>query len=521
MKKTLPLLLLLYFFVQCNTVSKQNTHYQTLIPAPKLQADVAFAYKQLQKLHPNLYLYSSKWTLDHQFDSLKNTITTPMTPLAFFKKISPVVAAVKQGHLFVQAPRIKYTKKQTKALLQKGIGPLSQFDFEYLDHKLYLLKNNSQDSTILVGSEVISINRTKPNELIDQYSNYYASDGFNTTFKTRGNGARFTTFFTIENGIQDSLTYVLKYRDSLKTSTIKRFKKETKTTQNKKTNTPKKQTNHAQKAKKVRQKKRIQGYDPATAQYMRNIRFLEKDSSIAVLKIRGFKNKAYRRFYKETFEKIKQYQTKNLILDLRDNGGGRLSEISDLYAYLSDTTFVFLEPSEVVSRSQFFNGSYYNGGSFVLKILKTILSPAYYSYLLCTIHKKDNGKSYFATETKKRQANTNAFRGKVYVLINGLSFSASSILSSNLKGSKRAFFVGQETGGAYNGTVAGVMPTFKLPYSKLKIRTGLMHVVPFYKTSVVGHGIYPDHEILPTLQDRIQHIDPELNWILKDIKKAH
>jgi hypothetical protein len=34
----------------------------------------------------------------------------------------------------------------------------------------------------------------------------------------------------------------------------------------------------------------------------------------------------------------------------RDNGGGRLNEIVDLYSYLADS-FVFLDKSEVVSKS--------------------------------------------------------------------------------------------------------------------------------------------------------------------------
>jgi C-terminal processing protease CtpA/Prc len=38
-------------------------------------------------------------------------------------------------------------------------------------------------------------------------------------------------------------------------------------------------------------------------------------------------------------------------------------------------------------------------------------------------------------------------------MINGGSFSASSLISSNLK-LQRVTFVGEETGGAFNGTVA-------------------------------------------------------------------
>jgi hypothetical protein len=33
-----------------------------------------------------------------------------------------------------------------------------------------------------------------------------------------------------------------------------------------------------------------------------------------------------------------------------------------------------------------------------------------------------------------------------------------------------------------------------------------MNVASHYKTTVLGHGIYPDHEITPTLQDKIVKI---------------
>ena len=103
-------------------------------------------------------------------------------------------------------------------------------------------------------------------------------------------------------------------------------------------------------------------------------------------------------------------------------------------------------------------------------------------------------------------------------MINGGSFSASSILSATLKGTSRATFVGEETGGNFNGTVAGIIPIIKLPHSDLKIRMGLMHVLPHQQTTVEGHGIYPDKEIEATMDDVINQKDPQLEWIFEDIK---
>lgn len=517
MKKIILFGFTLMFFVQCASIKKHNKHLNDLITEEKLKSDVDFTYRKLQELHPNLYWYISKEVLDYKFDSLKATLTKPMTPFNFYKRLSPVVAAVRQGHLFVYPPTKLLSKKETKALIKKGTGPFSQFDFELFNGKLYVVKNKSYDKTIKTGTEVIAVNGIKPTDLIQKYNQYYSSDGYNTTYKTNYSGKRFSSFFTNENGIKDSLNFDFKFSDSLKTITIKRKAEDTTGKKLKKIQ-KKPVIKDRTKSKANRKKKRVNGYYSVEKNYNRNLHFLEKDSSIAVIKIRSFKIGDYKTFYKESFSKIAGYQSKTLVLDLRNNGGGRVSEIADLYSYLADTTFVFLDKSEVVSKSSLFKGAYFHGGGLGVKVLKTILSPLMYSYLLLTIHKNKDGKNYYATQTKPHKVNKNAFKGKVYVLINGGSFSASSIISSNLKGSKRAFFIGEETGGAYNGTVAGFIPRVKLPNTDIKIRIGLMFIAPHFKTATEGHGIFPDMEIIPTLEDRIKENDPEMNWILNEGK---
>jgi C-terminal processing protease CtpA/Prc len=202
---------------------------------------------------------------------------------------------------------------------------------------------------------------------------------------------------------------------------------------------------------------------------------------------------------------------------LRNNPGGAIKEIANLYSYLSDSTYVFLDPYEVASKTSLAEKSPFSKAPLLAKIL---LAPFYTPVVYFKTHKDKNGNYYSPnSQSKPKPINRNAFRGKVYVMINGGTFSAASIISSNLKGSKRATFVGEETGGAYNGTVAGIMPIIKLPNSEINIKVGLMAVVPFYKTTLEGRGIFPDKEIVPTIADYVNGKDPELNWILEDIKK--
>lgn len=509
MKKIFTLLLFSLLFIQCNSVKKHNKHLNDLITEKELKEDVDFTYKKLQYFQPRLYWYISKKELDFKFDSLKTTITKPMTSFEFYKKLSPVIASVRQGHL-ITYPSVKIlSKAENKALKKKGTGPFSQFDFEIINDKMYVVKNKSENKTISVGAEVIAVNGKNVSELIPEYYTLFASDGYNTTWYRKRMATMFSKFYINENGIQDSIHYTFKQNDSLKVICIKRKKEPLKT----------KDTTKAlsAKPKKISKKdKKTYGYNKLTKTNNRDLKFIEKDSSTAILKIRSFTLGKPSRFYKECFSKLQLNKTKTLIIDLRNNTGGSLSEIADLYSYLSDSTFVFIDPIQVVSKTAVIKKTPYSNFPLWSKI---VITPLYVPYAFFKTHKDKNGSYYYSNSaSKSREIHKNAFKGKVYVMINGGSFSASSIISSNLKGSKRATFVGEETGGAYNGTVAGIMPALKLPNSEIKIKIGLQAIYPHYKTNVEGRGIFPDKEIIPTIDDYIKGADPELNWITEDIK---
>ena len=510
-------MIILLISLQCTSVHTYNAHLNDLIPTEKLQADVDWTYKKLQKLHPRLYWYISKEQLDIKFDSLKKSIVTPLNSFEFYKKISPVVANVRQGHLFIAPPMKMMTKKEVKAFVKKGTGPLSQFDFESFDSKLYIVKNKSYQKDLKVGSEVVSINGKNPSDGMMEYNKWFASDGFNTTFKKQYLGKKFPVFYSFENGVKDSLTYVLKSNDTLKTICIKRKVVDSiASSKDKNKATP---PLAKAKLKELKNRKEKFGYDENTKYYNRSLTFREKDSAVAVLKIRGFTQGTYQEFYEESFEKIAKYKSKVLILDIRDNGGGRLNEIENLYSYLADSTYIFMDKSEVTSKTSMLHSDFLKGGGIVSKTAKLFFSPIIYGYYYFSTQKATDGKYYISILTKPKTCSPNAFKGKIYVLINGGSFSASSIISSNLKKIKRVTFIGEETGGAFNGTVAGSLPVYKMPHSKINVRIGLMTCIPFNKTTVEGRGIMPDIPISPKLSDRINNFDPEMNWAIEDFKK--
>ena len=95
--------------------------------------DIDFLEKKIKKITPSLYRYISKAALDKKFDSLKNTLNKPLKPNEFYFKISPLLAAIRQGHSSIYALNPRFTKKERKALEKKGTGPISQFQYKWLE----------------------------------------------------------------------------------------------------------------------------------------------------------------------------------------------------------------------------------------------------------------------------------------------------------------------------------------------------------------------------------------------------
>ena len=528
MKKSLLLLFFSAILISCGSVKKYNEQIMASHSVEDLKTDVDKLYKQLKKHHPNLYQYTSKTDLDFKFDSLKQSIKNPINSAEFYKKLAPVVTNVRQGHVGVSSVSKRFTRKERKAINKKKFE-FYDLDFEYLEGKLWVSDNYGKDST-LIGNEVVSINKESAPELVETYKTRFSSDGYNTTLYNRYVGKGFTAFYIRDKGFIDSLQVTFKSKDSTFTKVFKRIPKNEKRdslsidTASIKKIKPKKLTKEQKTTKRIATRKKKKdnkkyGYISKIKDYTRSLDFIGKDSTVAYMKIRGFSNGNYKKFYKESFTKLDSAKTNHFILDLRDNGGGRISEIERLYSYLTDHDYQFITESEVNSRIPFMTFLMSNTTPNSLKVLSGLFSPFIIAENLLKTKKKDGKLFYKFKESKVREPNELNYKGNMYVLINGNSFSASSLLSTHLKATKRATFVGEETGGAYNGTVAGIYKIYEMPTSKIRVRMGLMQVEAPQKQEPDGYGIKPDIEIAPTVEDRKLKQDAELEWILEDITK--
>ena len=486
------LILVSSLLISCST-SRYNTYITSPLPVEKLKKDVDKAQKLLVKHQPKLDWYITADRLNSKFDSLRNSITAPMTSREFFENLSPVIYSVRQGHNRLRAAPLKPTSQQKAN--SKGIkAPIAQFAYTIDDNRLFITENQPTDSTIQAGTEVIAINGESVQEILKKCYSSFTSDGYNTTFFAR---------FTAENFQKICIALYPEWKDSIYFS----FKND---------EIVRKVYGISVKESKEQKKPDV-----------RMLSFLTTDSVIAVLKISSFRSGNYQKFYQKSFETLAAAKTQTLVIDIRDNYGGSLREISYLYSFLTDSAFIFIDKAEVTSPySCAFNGKPLNvilaRKNILSKCTGTLSYPVHYILSsiidLSSVSKKQDGKYYYSySSSKLKQPNKNCFEGTIYVLANGGSFSASCILLSNLQGSKRAFVVGEETGGAYNGTVAGRMLTKTLHYSKLRLTVGMQAIQPHYKSSIEGRGIFPDKEIVPTIENRINHQDPEIEWIKNHI----
>lgn len=502
-------LLAAFTLCSCTSVAKYNARLQKPLPPEELQKDVDFARRKLQQLHPNLYWYTSQEQLNGQFDSLKLSLKDSLTPAEFYNKLAPVIAGVREGHLRLVPPEKRLTRKELKKLEnQKGL--FSRMNYVLDGRRIFVKDNADKFENIKVGTEILAIKGIPVDEYLQRYEKIVNSDGYNTTFQKYSMARRWPVFFTLENGILDSVQVTVRYnRDTADLYLHREIR----------SRQEKKEEKKATAIKKKDPEQKDRDYNPVIKAYNRDLQFLGKDSSIAFMKIKTFSGTYSRKFYRKSFEKISRNKSDYLILDIRDNLGGSLSEIHNLYSYLSRRDFRFINNIEVTSRTSMFAADYLSDLPGMLKPAGVMIYPFYMLGTALSSYKKD-GKVYLRNNNvfTVKKPKKNAFAGEIYVLINGSSFSASSILAARLKSEGRAVLVGEETGGANDGTVAGRYSTVKLPNSGLYLPIGLMLIQPDIAFSGTGHGVMPDISVPLSLQDVLSKKDLQLNRVIDIIR---
>ena len=472
----------LLLFITCFSCTAQHKKFdiQKTYAVEEVLQDINYTEKYLLKFHPDPYRYISKDSLHAFIEAIKLKITKPLNEMQVRFYLKQIVAKIGCGHTDVAASKA-YVKTVEK--LSRPILPLNTFLLN--NKKMIVINNLSSDSTIKAGDEIISIDGHPLDTVLKTVFSVFTTDGYNETYKKRGIKYEwfkyyysfcygFKPLYTIKlkNNTGAAYTCKLNAISSLKDTLI----------------LPKKDSiNYIQKTK--------------TCRYS----VIDYTKPIAVIDINAFSGRHWKRFFRRTFKDIKEKHIENVVIDLRDNGGGQINDGINFLSYLIHKRFK--ASFDRKANLLVFNPKLkMNFGTRITPLLFTFFMP----------EKIKNGrlKHYFFGIPKHR----NAFKGNVFVLINGKSFSMSCIAATYLKYKANATVIGEETGGNIAGSNAIINGTLYMPHTHVRIFVPFYHIYHDLNVENNGHGLMPDYSTFYTKEDVLEAMDPDMRKVKELIK---
>lgn len=491
------LLLVIAIGVYSN-ISNAQTEIQSgpLISVAELHEDLEVLKQQLEKVHAGLYTYTSQEDMHIAFTQVKRQLHSPMSDIAFYRLVAPLQQKIRNGHSMI-IPSERWDKVKEKEL------PVFPFEVYWVDDKLYILRNLSNDENIQPGSLIKSINGELASDVFNQLIDHWTSDGYNRTFPAFQISSDFSNFypnikgaplnFELEieepGGANKRIKVQALLNDELNTIALNRYGI-----------------------------KRLPWYMDEDDHSIS----LKISNHTAILKVptfdessKGEDGKKYAKFHELAFKKMKAAGVKHLILDLRDNGGGDPQPQLALLSNLIDEPIVLYKKVYAIT-NEIAEQDHYEGNTKALnKMMRKFLKPDGKAFTLTELAAKR-----FGIVWKPTLPSTNVYTGKLYVLINGISFSATGEVAGMLKSYRKdAIFIGEETGGNPTQNTSGVMVMMSLPNSKVRVMQSLICFVTNVNFENDGYGARPDYPIKNTIEQEIKGVDGVMQWTLDFITK--
>jgi hypothetical protein len=469
-----------FFFVSCIfcfscKTSKEAFNPDKKYPPGKLQDDYALFRNILEESHPGLYWYTSKDSMDYYFNHGYGLLRDSLTESQFKNILAFVVTKINCGHTSVQFSRkyADYLDTASISLFPLGVKL-------WPDTMVVTVNINRRDSLLKRGTVITSINGMAQQQLRDTLFNYMVTDGYSITgkYQSLSNGFNFGSWYRNIFGLAENMN--VRYLDAFgveREAIIHPF--------NFRTDTSRKMADII-----------IPRYRPSRgerkAQRLFGARNLQVDTTgkTAFMTLNTFsRGNHLKKFFRRSFRLLRQKNIQNLIIDVRSNGGGDASNSTMLTKYLINKKFKLADSLYAVTRESKYDK--YISGSFFYNLMMDFVTNQqaddkyHFGYF---------ERHYFKPKKK------NHFDGQVYLLIGGNSFSATVLFAGSLKGQQNVTLVGEETGGAYYGNNAWMIPEVTLPNTGVRFRLPKFRLIVDKNRVKDGHGVMPDVYALPSTE---------------------
>jgi C-terminal processing protease CtpA/Prc len=458
------------YFSSCATAFREDYNPADKIAPEKLQQDAILLRKILEANHPSLYWYTPKDSMDIYFDEATTSITSPLTELQFRNKIAWLLAKIRCGHTTVRTSKdyTKYYSQHKRPQFPLGIKAWAD--------TLVVVSNAIKSDTVLKrGMLITGINGFTNKAITDSIFQFIGTDGFAENFKYQLASFNFPLFYTLVFGLKDSNFVTYKDASGIeKTAIVQNVVPTQNPGRNRSVNiTPfPKPTRRQQKA----------------ARKTNNGPLTFDSTNTAYLRLTSFSGAGLRKLFRNSFETIQQRNATNLVIDLRENGGGNIGISANLTRYLIQHPFSIADTVAAINRNFVYH-----------KYIQH--AWLYHALMLFTSKKKRDGKFHFGyLEHHVYQPKKDLhFNGHVYIIQGGFTFSAASMFVSHLKGQPNVTVVGEETGGGNYGNSSVFLPTVILPNTRIEITMPVYRIVNNAHYVKDGRGIFPDVFIGPSV----------------------
>ena len=473
LKTSIGLGLCIILAVSCSS-SRKTYNPQYKYPPAELQADYSLFRHILERSHPSIYWYTTKDSMDYYFDQGFQSLNDSLTEIQFRDVLAYVISKLDCGHTSIKG------SKAFNRYIDTASSLAFPFALKFWSDTMVISANlRRRDPLLQRGTIVTSINGYTAKALTDTLFNYITTDGYsmNGKYQSLSTGFAFANLYKNVIGLTDS--FDIHYIDSLgldRQTYVKPYDFRA-DTMNKRT------LSHGPPAKGSGKKKEKPTF------YLSSVNLqLDTVMKTGFMTVTTFdRSNHLRKFFKNSFRELHENQIKNLIIDVRSNGGGDAGLSTLLTRYIADHKFKLADSLYTIKPPAEYR--------------KYIQNGFWYGLLVSAVTKKGNdGKLHFRYFEKHYYSPKEKYHydGQVFILIGGNSFSATTLFAGDLKGQKNVTLVGEETGGGYYGNTAWIIPDVTLPNTGLRFRLPRFRMVVSRDRVKNGRGIFPDVWALPT-----------------------
>lgn len=464
---------------------------QSTFSREAVMQDFHYMERALKECHPGLYRHQSKGQIDSLLDSTEKQIRENMSLNDCYSLLSQVTAGIRCAHTIL-VPRENWMETSLKEV---RFFPYQVF---FIKGKAYLVMNRTKNREVKPGFELLTINGMTIDSIRQMMFRHISADGYNETLKYRQiHNLMFSYYYYYMIGRPDS--FHIQYRDA--GGMVRQIVSRWENVRDAEQNTLKNPVNR----RVLKSSPKISG---------RKLE-INKKTGTATITLRDFygggdAGKARQQlhdFMQECMRKINDQHIGNLVVDLRYNIGGYDTQGEELLSWFVSQPVPYYRRLHVVTtNSKFLQYSTVSRDELanIDKIVKAEPDGTF------TIHEN------FNSGLQKVQPASGHFTGNIYFLVNGATGSAAAEFTAIAKSNGIGKFIGEETGGNYEGGNGAEFVNISLPNTKMKVTIPLI----YYHLAVdppaqPGRGTIPDHEVVYELKDLLTGKDTQLEYVYR------